>query len=48
MGDLNLESDTNDEHAQQLTIERVILHPLYNTRSGYNDIALLKLKGSVK
>ncbi|XP_063699751.1 uncharacterized protein LOC134830260 [Culicoides brevitarsis] len=48
MGDLNLESDSDNKWAQQLEIEEVIPHPQYSARFNYYDIALIKLRGSIK
>uniref|UniRef100_A0A336MYP3 CSON009919 protein n=1 Tax=Culicoides sonorensis TaxID=179676 RepID=A0A336MYP3_CULSO len=48
MGDLNLQSDADNQFAQQISIEKVIPHPLYKARFRYNDIALLKLSESIK
>uniref|UniRef100_A0A336N162 CSON008418 protein n=1 Tax=Culicoides sonorensis TaxID=179676 RepID=A0A336N162_CULSO len=48
MGDLNLQSDADDKYAQQISIEKVIPHPLYKARFRYNDIALLKLSEPIK
>jgi hypothetical protein len=48
LGDLNLYSSHDDKYAQQLEIDDVIRHPNYKFSSSYDDIALLRLKGSVK
>uniref|UniRef100_A0A336KIU9 CSON008560 protein n=1 Tax=Culicoides sonorensis TaxID=179676 RepID=A0A336KIU9_CULSO len=47
LGDLDLESDTDDKYKQEFSIEEIIVHPLYKTSSFYNDIAIFKLNGSV-
>jgi transmembrane protease serine 9 len=48
LGDLNLNSTHDDKYAQQLEIEQIITHPNYRFSSSYDDIALLRLKQSVK
>jgi transmembrane protease serine 9 len=48
LGDLNLYSSQDDNYAQQLEIDDVIRHPDYKISSAYDDIALLRLKGSAK
>ncbi|CAO1433333.1 unnamed protein product [Diamesa serratosioi] len=48
IGDLDLISDFDDEHLQQLQVARIIRHPDYSFRSTYNDIALIKVDREIK
>ncbi|EAT42843.1 AAEL005654-PA [Aedes aegypti] len=47
-GDLNLETDDDDEYAQQYKIIQIFRHPLHRFGVKYHDIALLKLESSVR
>lgn len=47
VGDINLNSEDDDEHVQHIKVAEVIRHPLYKFTSRYNDIALLKLEKPV-
>lgn len=47
LGDLNLDSEDDNEHAQQFTIIEIIKHPDSRKKYRYHDLALLKLNGSV-
>lgn len=46
LGDLNLETDTNETNPQQIEILSTYIHPEY--RKKFNDIALIKLKTKVE
>ncbi|KXJ70018.1 hypothetical protein RP20_CCG025134 [Aedes albopictus] len=47
-GDLNLETDDDDEYAQQFKISRIYRHPLHRFGVKYHDIALMKLEKPVR
>lgn len=49
MGDLDLQNNTKSDinNAQQFKIVEVIRHPEYSSSSAYHDLALLRIKGSV-
>lgn len=46
-GDLDIFGPDGDEYAQQLGIAEIIRHPEHRFSAYYNDIALIKLVGSV-
>lgn len=48
IGDLDLISDNDNEHLQQLNVASIIKHPDYSFRSTYNDIALIKVDREIK
>lgn len=48
LGDLDLENDDDNQHAQQYSVVEVIQHPEYSSQSRYHDLALLKLNDSVR
>nr|XP_029708563.1 uncharacterized protein LOC109402104 isoform X2 [Aedes albopictus] len=47
-GDLNLETDEDDEYAQQYKIVQIYRHPLHRFGVKYHDIALMKLEQPVR
>ncbi|XP_062552024.1 transmembrane protease serine 9-like isoform X2 [Armigeres subalbatus] len=47
-GDLNLDTDEDDRHFQQLKIDEIYRHPLHRFGSKYHDIALVKLEKPVR
>lgn len=48
LGDLNLNSDGDGAVPKDFAIEESIRHPKYSVKTKHNDIALLKLAGTVK
>lgn len=48
LGDLNLVSDADGADPKDFAIEELISHPKYSAKSKHNDIALVKLAGSVR
>ncbi|XP_050080208.1 uncharacterized protein LOC126567903 [Anopheles maculipalpis] len=46
-GDININSDDDDEFAQELRITEIIRHPKHRFSSTYYDIALMKLERNV-
>uniref|UniRef100_A0A182MYB5 Peptidase S1 domain-containing protein n=1 Tax=Anopheles dirus TaxID=7168 RepID=A0A182MYB5_9DIPT len=46
-GDLNIHSDHDDAHAQQLSIVKIIRHPQYAFSAKYYDIALMQLERNI-
>ncbi|XP_062552026.1 transmembrane protease serine 9-like isoform X2 [Armigeres subalbatus] len=47
-GDLNLETDDDDEYSQQLKIVEIYRHPSHRFGLKYHDIALMKLESPVR
>lgn len=47
LGDLNLASDTDGADPQDFPVEQSFRHPRYSVKSKHNDIALVKVAGSV-
>ncbi|XP_029725249.2 uncharacterized protein LOC109420210 [Aedes albopictus] len=47
-GDLNLETDEDDEYAQQYKIAQIYRHPLHRFGVKYHDIALIKLEQPIR
>nr|XP_029708525.1 uncharacterized protein LOC109417650 isoform X2 [Aedes albopictus] len=47
-GDLNLETDEDDEYAQQYKIVQIYRHPLHRFGVKYHDIALIKMEQPVR
>jgi Trypsin len=47
LGDVDLNSNMDDDHIQQFAISNIIKHPEYDAETNQNDIALIKLLGQV-
>lgn len=48
LGDLNLSDDSDNEYVQEFSVLDIIVHPNYTGRLHYNDIALMRLNGTVQ
>lgn len=48
LGDLNIQSTSDDANPQDFGVENSIVHPGYNFPAQYNDIALVKLSEKVQ
>jgi hypothetical protein len=48
VGDRFLKTEQDDHHAQQLSIEKFIVHPSYKSSESYHDIALIKTGELIK
>lgn len=47
LGELDINSTADDASVRDFTVGEIITHPLYNFRSNYHDIALLRLNTSI-
>lgn len=47
MGDVNSAIKSDDKFAQEFGASNVTVHPSYNTRYQYNDLALVELDNDV-
>lgn len=47
VGEYDIERDGENDNAQELEVKQIVVHPKFNARSFYNDIAILKLKKKV-
>ncbi|KAK9701886.1 Trypsin [Popillia japonica] len=47
LGELDLNSTTDDANVTEFTVAEITTHPLYNFGSNYHDIALLRLNATI-